>query len=212
MREKIILIIASLCAGIMIMILHELPKAMLYYFSQSKINIETKKEEKTPNNVPEQKIWKLHNYIDPIGLLLCVTLHVGFSKPYYYRIRYKKLSKMLGTVGLLSLLIQFLTSCAVLRFVFHMDSRLLIPMNATFLHEFLIYFISIYAIISLSMLITNLFPILAFDMGLFVAASSPLKFYSIIRMDYLVKMVWLFTVLVGVINSITEIIFNLFLG
>ena len=212
MREILIVLVASLFAGIVIMILHEFPKAFLYQLldkTQKSIEDQTLEQK---SQLPAQKIWKLHQYIDPIGLLFCGILHIGFSKPYYYRIKDKKVSRILGITGLLSLLLQFLISTSILRFGFGLNSKLIISAKSSFAFEFLIYFLSCYAIIGIGMLLTNLFPIVAFDMGLLVAAASPIKFFTIIRADYLIKMVWLFTVLLGLMNAVSSTIFGLFMG
>lgn len=212
MREFLIVLIASLFAGIVIMILHEFPKAFVYQLldKKQKKNEEDMVKDSLP--IKNQSIWKLYHYIDPIGLLFCGILRIGFSKPYYYRIKDKKVSRILGITGLLSLILQFLVSASILRFGLGLDSKLIILAGASTAFEFFIYFISCYAIISLGMLLTNLFPIVAFDMGLLVAASSPLKFLTIIRADYLIKMVWLFTVLLGILSAVSSTIFGLFMG
>lgn len=214
MREQLIVLVASICAGALVMILHEFPKALLFHILERKrTDTDSKEASKKPESKEkQQKLMSLHHYIDPIGLIFCVILRVGFSKPYYYRIRDKKLSRMLGLTGLISLLLQFLVSSALLRFVFGMDGRILVPNNVSFGYEFFLYLLSCYSIISIGMFLTNLFPIVAFDMGLLIASASPLKFYSIIRGDYLIKMVWLFTVLLGILNSISYTIFGLFMG
>lgn len=222
-----IVLVASLFAGAVVMILHELPKALLYRFFYSghgtkNDNLESENgENKTSESneqqdrkepIKEPKLWELHHYIDPIGLLFCGVLRVGFSKPYYYRIREKKTSRILGIAGLISLLLQFMISSAVLRFGFGMDAKLAVPADASISYLFFMYFLSCYAIISVGMLLSNLFPLVAFDMGLLIAAASPMKFYSILRGDYLIKMIWLFTALLGLLNTASAAIFGIFMG
>ncbi len=200
MKEQLMVLAASFLAGAMIMILHELPKAMIYQYNEKK------------HNLPHKNVFALHHYIDPIGLIFCMVMKVGFSKPYLYRIKEKKMNMVLGMAGYLSLLIQFFISTAVLRFYFHMDHTFTIAGSHTFFYEFLVYFTCAYAILSMGMLITNLFPYMASDMGLVIAATSPLKFFTVIRADYLIKMVWLFTVLLGIIRSMSGAILGLFLA
>ncbi|MBE5960196.1 MAG: hypothetical protein E7256_02220 [Lachnospiraceae bacterium] len=199
MKEQLMVLAASFIAGAIIMILHELPKAMIYQYNEKK------------HNLPYKNVFSLYHYIDPIGLIFCVVTKAGFSKPYLYRIKEKKMNMILGIAGYLSLLVQFLASTAVLRFCFHMDYTFVIVGSHSFLYEFMVYFTCAYALISMGMLITNLFPYMASDMGLVIAATSPLKFFTVIRADYLIKMVWLFTVLLGIIRSISGAVLGLFL-
>lgn len=209
-----ILLFASLFAGVIAMILHELPKAIFYYYYSRKLKVQEDAKENNEKSNPKSKqnLWHLHHYIDPIGLIFCLFIGVGFSKPYYYRIREKKLSCILGTIGFVSLMIQCLVAIVTIRFVLGLNASLIMSSNISFLSEFFIYFMYRYAVLCIGMLLTNLFPLVAFDMGLLVASASPVKFYSIIRGDYLIKMVWLFTALLGIFNVVSEVIFQIFIG
>ena len=110
MRAHLILFIASLLAGLCCMILHEFPKVMLYrqYVRKQSSN------NTTPSRMPN--INPIH-FIDPIGLLFCGMFRIGFSKPCYYRMKEQKLNRQLGSVGLLSLLLQFFILAVLLKFI-----------------------------------------------------------------------------------------------
>ncbi len=197
------LLAASLCAGILVMILHELPKALLYRRLKHRYG---KEEDKKFEN----RINPVH-FVDPIGLIFCAIYGIGFSKPYYYRMKEKKWNQWLGMAGLLSLITQFFIAIAVLRFGFQMDSSLTIYGSSSILYEFLMYFLSSYAIISIGMLITNLFPLISSDMALLVAANQPIKFVTLLRSDYIIKMVWMFLLLIGIMTSMCSAVFEIFM-
>lgn len=197
------LLVASLCSGILVMIMHELPKAILYRRLKHRYG---KEEDKKFEN----RINPVH-FVDPIGLIFCVIYGIGFSKPYYYRMKEKKWNQWLGITGLLSLLLQFFIAVVILKFGFHMNSSLSLNGNFGISYEFLMYFLSSYAIISIGMLITNLFPLISSDMSLLVAANQPVKFVTLLRSDYMIKMVWMFLLLIGIMTSMCNAVFEIFM-
>ncbi len=203
MQERIILFIASLLGGIFCMILHEAPKVVIYrrYI----------KKNKKMQITAQGKVNPIH-FIDPIGLLFCAIFRVGFSKPSYYRMKEKRINQLLGVVGLLSLILQFLIVVGTLRFGFGMNAKLSLPENSSFTYEFLMYFLTSYAIICVGMLITNLFPLLTTDMSWILTSTKPMTFVTLLKSDYLVKMVWLLLVVLRVIPSLSLSIFETFLG
>jgi hypothetical protein len=203
LKEKLMLLVASLCAGIFVMILHEIPKAMLYRRLKHRYG---KEEDKKFEN----RINPVH-FVDPIGLIFCVIYGIGFSKPYYYRMKEKKWNQWLGITGLLSLMLQFFIAVAILKFGFHMNASLTLEGEFSIYFEFLMYFLSSYAIISIGMLITNLFPLISSDISLLVAANQPVKFVTLLRSDYMIKMVWMFLLLFGIMTSMCNAVFEIFM-
>jgi magnesium-transporting ATPase (P-type) len=200
MKTQILKIIASFIAAAIVMILHEFPKAYAY-------NILSKdKNRKNKNN-----IYKLHHYIDPIGMLLCITNEAGFSKPYMYRIKDKKTNLILGITGFISLLVVFSISIFIVRFGLGMDANLIFYSTEP-LYMILIKLISVYtARISICMFIVNLFPVSTFDMGLCIAGKSPAKYFAIIRNDYMLKMMLLMLVIFRMIPTVGALIMAQFL-
>lgn len=200
MKLKLIEILAAAIAGMIVMILHEFPKALLY----NKFN---------PNQDSQRKrnVYKLHHYVDPIGLVLCITNLAGFSKPYMYRIKDRKTNKCLGICGFVSLLLIFLLSISVLRYGIGMAADLTIPQGIGNL-ELIYQFVMVYmAVISLSMFIVNLFPISTFDMGLCIAGNSPSKYFQIIRNDYFIKIMLILIIIFQVITRFSTLILTLLL-
>jgi hypothetical protein len=218
LKEKLMLLVASLCAGVIVMVLHELPKAILYRRLKHRYG---KEEDKKFEN----RINPVH-FVDPIGLIFCAIYGIGFSKPYYYRMKEKKWNQLLGITGFLSLLVQFFIVVAILRFGFRIEFDYVINTHLTLwfsggintsivnypiFYEFLMYFFSSYAIISIGMLITNLFPLISSDMALLVAANQPMKFVTLLRSDYVIKMVWMFLLLMGIMTSMSSAVFEIFM-
>lgn len=205
MRENLILLTASLLAGVICMILHEAPKVMLYrrYIRKNSIS--------ELMTTTYGKVNPIH-FIDPIGLLFCMMFRIGFSKPSYYRMKEKDLNRKLGFTGLFSLLIQFLIVISLLRFSFGMNEKLTLPVDSSFLFEFFMYFLTSYAIISIGMLLTNLFPLLSTDMAWLLTSQSPMKFVVLLKSDFIIKMTWILLVILGVTPGISIIIFRAFIG
>ncbi len=200
MKIQLIRLFAAFIAGGIVMILHEFPKAFIY----NKINPDQDLKRK-------RNIYKLHHYIDPIGIILCITNQAGFSKPYMYRIKDKKTNFILGMTGLFSLLAVFAVSISILRFVIGINSNLNYP-EKTDLNELIPQFILVHiALISISMFIVNLFPISTFDMGLCIAGISPSKYFLIIRNDYFIKMMLVLIIIIQFITSFGTLIMTSFL-
>ncbi len=92
-----------------------------------------------------------------------------------------------------------------------MNSSLTLYGEFSISYEFLMYFLSSYAIISIGMLITNLFPLISSDMSLLVAANQPIKFVTLLRNDYVIKMAWMFLLLIGTMTSMCNAVFDIFM-
>lgn len=201
MEKQLIEILAILIAGSIIMIVHELPKAIVY-------NMNNKEQSLKQKNA----IFKVFNYIDPIGLIFCVTTHTGFSKPYMYRIKEKKTNFLLGITGFVSLIIIFAISLTLVKVNAGKNSSFTSYSNIDFFFKYLIYSIMNYTtLISISMIFVNLFPVSTFDMGLLIAGKSPDKYFSIIKNDYYIKMILIFAIIFGIIETFSRVIITLFL-
>lgn len=205
MREELILLVTSLFAGIICMIFHELPKVLIYRRYVRKNSM------KELMITTYGKVNPIH-FIDPIGLLFCIIFRIGFSKPSYYRMKEKNLNQKLGFVGLISLLTQFLFVVSALRFGYGMNAKLILPANVSLPFEFFMYFLVCYAIISIGMFITNLFPLLSTDMAWILTSQNPMKFIVLLKSDFLIKMVWILLVILGVTPGICLKIFEAFMG
>lgn len=67
-------------------------------------------------------------------------------------------------------------------------------------------------IISINMLIVNLFPVSTFDMGLLIAGRSPSKYFSIIRNDFLIKILLILSILFGIIPTLGNLVVGVFVN
>ncbi|MDF2951557.1 MAG: hypothetical protein K0S18_1140 [Anaerocolumna sp.] len=200
MNLQLIKIFAAIIAGSLVMILHELPKSFLF------IKLSTNKETRNQHN-----IFKVFNYVDPVGILLCITNQAGFSKPYMYRIKDKRTNFLLGITGFITLFFIFILSILLLKYQIGMNSSFTYSVTSSFL-EILYQCIILYtALISLSMFFINLFPVSVFDMGLMIAGKSPRAYFSIIRFDYIIKIILLFTILLQLISYFSTNIISLIL-
>lgn len=185
MKEQFIRLITSIIAAVIIMVVHEVPKTLIYHM----------KEEKNKKLFPS--IIKLHHFIDPIGLIFCVTSFAGFSKPYMYRIKNQKMNYILGVVGFASLFTLCVGSTMILKFVFHVQPDLYYQGGASTLTMFGIYLAYHVSIISAGMFLVNLFPIATFDMGHIVAGKSLEKFFFFLRNDYFLKITLIILILLN---------------
>ncbi len=194
MKIQLIRILAAFIAGVIVMIIHEFPKAYLY----NRINPKQESQRK-------RNIYKLHHYIDPIGMVLCITNQAGFSKPYMYRIKDKKTNMYMGVLGLFTLLLVFSISILTLHFGLGISSDLRLPENISDLDLIMQVTLVHIAVISFSMFIVNLFPVATFDMGLCIAGVSPSKYFTIIKNDYFIKVMVILVIIFQFVTSFSTL-------
>lgn len=205
MKLQLLEVAASILAAILIMILHEMPKSLLFLWRR-------RSEETT---IEEKNKWRwsgaflVHHYIDPIGLILCVTTYGGFSKPYMFRIRDRKTNCILGLLGFFDLFCIYAFSIYILSWKYHVtvpgDVESIVGSTwYCFGKLFWIYM----SILSIGIFLINLFPVSVFDMGLIIAGKSPRAYLAMIQKDSFVKIVALLTMAVGVNTNITLMIFR----
>lgn len=188
-----ILLEAGICivAASLLMIVHELSKALAYMAIQRREGTRRKFA---------HSIWEVYRYLDPVGILLSVTSSVAFSRPFMFRIQKKRTNLILGITGFLVLLLCFGGS------VFAIRCHVLGVQGMTTLsgqglgRKCVTLLIQYLAILSLGMLIANLFPISTFDMGLVIAGISSQKYLNIIKMDGVIKVIFILAVLLNLIH------------
>ncbi len=184
MKEQMISLGAMLLAACLVMIIHELVKSIVFV-ARSKNASKDKYE-----------IFRVYQYIDPIGLLFCLFGFAGFSKPYMYRMRDRKTNFWVGIAGFLTLLMLA-------------AAGLLVCQSTDSLTVFVVsQYVSVF---SIGMFFVNLFPVSVFDLGLVIAGAAPDKFFSIIKNDYVIKMILILTIILGIIKSFSANIFLFFL-
>lgn len=189
MKDIFLEILLCLLAACFLMILHEGIKILTY--------IATKKE--LPSlGVSPLKFWR---YIDPVGLLLAVSCYVPISKPYFFRIRDKRTNLFLGIAGLTTLFTVLAGSLLILRFRYGGIAGLN-QMEAEYgiLGTLPSAFVQYLSILSFGMLAANLFPVSTFDMGLLIAGVSSKAYLSIIKADGTIKLIFILTLLLGIIR------------
>lgn len=211
MKETLYRIMAAFIAGIFVMILHELPKSILYCIKgfhdlkdEPDLHWRVKKMGKD--------IFKLWKYIDPIGLLLCVTTYTGFSKPYMYRMKDKGMNRLAGMLGFLTLICIAGINILYLRknFALLYTGAVLVS-EETLFRVVSFYFCYFVAYISINMFFINLIPISTFDLGLLIAGFAPKRYFSIIKNDHYFKIVILIVTVFGVISMIGSFLMEILL-
>lgn len=191
MRELILEFAICAVAASVLMIVHELSKAMVY------MGIQRHRKKK---RIYTHSIWEVHRYLDPVGILLAITSSVTFSKPFMFRIQDKKVNRILGITGFLVLLLCFGASMTALKLhVFGVSGMETLEGHGLFA-KIVTLFIQYIAILSFGMLVANLFPVSTFDMGLLIAGASSQKYLSIIKMDAVIKVIFIVAVILDLIQ------------
>lgn len=182
MKEQMIGLGAMLLAACLVMIVHELAKSVVFVL-------------RSKSTQDKLEIFRIYQYIDPIGLLFCLYGFAGFSKPYMYRMRDRRTNFYVGLTGFVTL---FALAAA----------GLVLCKNTSSLPVFVLA--QYVSVLSIGMFFVNLFPISVFDLGLILAGVAPDKFFSIIRNDYIIKMLLILTVILGMMRSFSANIFLFF--
>ena len=188
MKMQILEVVISIFVICLLMILHEFPKTLVYFL----MTAEKGKKESW------KKIFYLHRYIDPVGIIFGAVSYAGFSKPYMFRIQSQTKNKILGGIGFLTLIIIFIGSVCVLKFRYSLLGLTVIEHNITqiILQMFWIYM----TILSGGMLLVNMFPVSVLDMGLLIAGTSPRHYLGIIKSDSIIKIILIFASAIGMIK------------
>jgi len=186
MIEEFACLLATIIAACLVMILHEIPKTIIY-------KVKVKKEQPKVN---------ILNFIDPVGLIFAVTGYCGFSKPYAYHVRDKKTNLWIGYTGMITLFVLFLVCTLGCKYLL---SPLVMTYAGTgtmeYVTVFLFWIVQYMGVVSLGMFFTNLFPIVPFNMGNLVAGYSTPKVLSILKNDYEIKMLYFLVMILGVIKN-----------
>lgn len=191
MEELIIEFIICAAAAAVLMVVHELSKAMVYMGIQ---------RHRKNSRKYSHSIWEVHRYLDPIGIILSVTSGVAFSRPFMFRIQDKKINRVLGITGFFVIILCFGGSMAALKCHVFGVSGLETLKGQGVTVKIITLFIQYIAIVSFGMFCTNLFPISTFDMGLLIAGYSSQKYLGIIKMDAVIKVIFMVTVFLDLIH------------
>ena len=176
--EYIIEIGAILFASSLAMVLHELPKSVVYVLTGRHCQAEDR-----------YRIFKLHQYVDPVGWILFLICHAGCSRPYPYRLKEKDTNVAIGLTGFLSLVLP----CLPIALGLNPRGEVMV-----FLVQTSWYFV--YAVFVL--LMVNLFPMISSDIFLLIIAISPSKLIPLMKNDTLIKGLLIICIVLGVISSL----------
>ncbi len=204
MEKQLMDLGTAIVAAFIVMIIHELPKAIVFYYMDNSSKTHSIRQ-----------AFRVQHYIDPIGFIFCIATHGGFSKPYMYRIKNKKINITLGITGYLSLILVFTFSVFALNHFFGVtysngEFHYLATMQSW--SVILMHLCFNLAFMSSGMFFVNLFPIATFDMGNMIAGISPMKFFEYLRKDYFMKIILMFALILGFIASIGQTMLSILLG
>ncbi|MDF2820287.1 MAG: hypothetical protein K0R15_728 [Clostridiales bacterium] len=198
MLDNVIEVVAIIIAAIIVMIFHELIKYLVYLIAEPKRKATDFKN-----------ILKVHKFIDVIGLIFFITTWMGFSKTSKYKISKLKTLTLIGISGFISMFMLFSLSIVLSKFVL---MNQYIPEKGTAMYVVVMLLLNIntfVALFSLSMIITNLFPLATFDLSYIIAGRSQVAYVSILKADVILKILFTFLALSGLVSSIISYILNL---
>ena len=190
MKRLILEIVICLVAAVLLMVLHELFKAVIFVLLRVKEN--------NKQIIKHRGIWKLWRYIDPVGLVLAVTCYVPVSKPFMFRIRDKKTNLIIGISGLVFLAVIFFGSVQMLHIIYGTNANAL---NSSGNRRAGILFWQYMQMLSFDYFIVNLFPVSTFDMGHIIAGKSARIYLGIIKADTQIKLLLILTLFLNLINA-----------
>ena len=193
MKRLILEIVICLVAAVLLMVLHELFKAVIFVLLRVKEN--------NKQSIKRRGIWKLRRYIDPVGLVLAVTCYVPVSKPFMFRIRDKKTNLIIGISGLVFLAVIFFGSVQMLHIIYGTNANAADALNSSGNRRAGILFWQYMQMLSFDYFIVNLFPVSTFDMGHIIAGKSARIYLGIIKADTQIKLLLILTLFLNLINA-----------
>ncbi len=193
MKRLILEIVICLVAAVLLMVLHELFKAVIFVLLRVKEN--------NKQIIKRRGIWKLWRYIDPVGLVLAVTCYVPVSKPFMFRIRDKKTNLIIGISGLVFLAVIFFGSVQMLHIIYGTNANAAAALNSSGNRRAGILFWQYMQMLSFDYFIVNLFPVSTFDMGHIIAGKSARIYLGIIKADTQIKLLLILTLFLNLINA-----------
>lgn len=193
MKRLILEIVICLVAAVLLMVLHELFKAVIFVLLRVKEN--------NKQIIKRRGIWKLWRYIDPVGLVLAVTCYVPVSKPFMFRIRDKKTNLIIGISGLVFLAVIFFGSVQMLHIIYGTNANAVAVLNSSGNRRAGILFWQYMQMLSFDYFIVNLFPVSTFDMGHIIAGKSARIYLGIIKADTQIKLLLILTLFLNLINA-----------
>ena len=189
--EYIIEIGAILLASSLAMMLHELPKSIAYVLTGRHCQAGDR-----------HRIFKLYQYIDPVGCILFLTCNAGCSRPYPYRLKEKDTNVAIGLTGFLTLGVMLMAGSAFYHLVLpYLPMILGIDPKG----QLMVFFIQlswyfIYAVMVL--LIVNLFPMISSDIFLIIIAVAPSKLIPLMKNDALIKGLLIICIVFNIVSSL----------
>lgn len=185
-----------LLAALFVPVVHEIVKTLVY--------MGIRRIEPVDESERFRDAFRIHKYIDPVGVIFSIIAYAGISKPYRYRLKSQREYRILGITGFLTLAGLCMGSIVWLRVGFGGMKGLLALENMDICPDMLLsVFLQYVFVISAGMGIVNLFPISTTDMGFLVAGISMPKYFLCILADAKVKLLFFLVVILGIIRIVT---------
>lgn len=191
MSEILLEIAVCIFVSLLIMIMHELPKSIVYKIVCKGNGC---------SKIGSHSIFEVWRYIDPVGIILSVTCYAPVSKPHMFRIREKNTNLILGITGFAVNILLFTGSVIILRYGYGGESGIFAALNTGIVDRILVLAVQYIAILSFGMFVVNLFPVSTFDMGLIIAGISARYYLNIIKSDSVIKLILMITLLLDIIH------------
>lgn len=202
MNEILLEIAVGIFISILLMVMHELSKSIVYKIICRRNGY---------SNNGSHSIFEVWRYIDPVGIILSVTSYAPVSKPHMFRIRDKKTNLILGIIGFAVNIILFTGSIIILIYGYGGDNGINTALNMGIGSRIIVLSFQYIAILSFGMFVVNLFPVSTFDMGLIIAGISARYYLNIIKSDSKIKLILLITLLLDIIHYACVRIINVLL-
>ena len=192
MKELLLEVVVCLFVASLLMIIHELFKAVIYLVIRGR---------KQKDNINKRAVWNVFRYIDPLGLILAVTCYVPVSKPYMFRIRDRKTNFIIGMSGFIILIIMFFSSAGMIHYIYGNSDCVMMALRGGMFKKAGILFWQYMQMLCFDYFVVNLFPVSTFDMGLVVAGVSPQNYFGIVKADTAIKLILVLTLILNLINT-----------
>lgn len=201
--EFLIYSVINLICGVIVMIVHELPKAIAAHFLTHPLH--------KRNHI---KWVKPAKYIDPIGLILFTVsggvsmMGMGWQKPYEYNPN-KLINKHKSLLPIM--LTGQLSTLAFMAFMMPIwNMSFSIAMN-----PYITYFFRELVIFNFMLFLVNMLPVPPLDMGYMIFAYSPNTYFKLLQNKRYIHSAFILVVAIGILESfgatMLNFIFQIFL-
>ena len=184
----IIVILIKLIAGMLVMLIHEVPKSIVSHYVMHPIY-------RASNKINRSFL----KYIDPIGLIFFALANIGWQKPAHYNTsKYREKENGVLAVALTG----YLSNLAVMVILVPIHINVDMPNYLTQFVFWMIYF-------NFGMVIINLLPVPPLEMTNLLYFFSPELCFKVIKNQRMIQIVFIFLLALGIIPMMVSALFSL---